>query len=175
MGIFDPFYTILDAVFQPFFSLIPYDERISFMVGIFIVSIFIAFITTFATARVIDQDEMKKNKKKLSAIKEKFEAATKAKDDKKAKKFQSEMMSVQGETMKNSIKPMMYTFPPIILVFQWLRQYGPLQTFIFENDFLVSLPFTLPKYGNQFGWLGWYIVCSFMTSTVLRKIFKIQT
>jgi uncharacterized membrane protein (DUF106 family) len=174
MGALDPFYRVLDSVFAPIFNLTPENERLSLLIGIFFVSAVIALITTIATAKAIDQDEMKETKKKLKDLKEKVDEARKKGDEKKMKKTSEKMMAVQMEQSKNAFKPMIYTFPPIIVVFQWLRQYGPLQTFILDNNFLVSLPFTLPRYGDQLGWLGWYIVCSFMTSTVIRKVFKIQ-
>jgi uncharacterized membrane protein (DUF106 family) len=175
MGMLDPFYGVLDIAFHPFFNLTSENQRLSFMLGIFTVSILIALITTVVTARAIDQDEMKANKKKLKAFQDKISEARKKGDEKKMKKLTSEMMEIQGEVMKGSFKPMMYTFPPIILVFNWLRQYAPLQTFIIENgNYLISLPFTLPRFGTELGWLGWYIVCSFMTSTLIRKIFKLQ-
>ncbi len=175
VSVFDPFYGILDTLFFPAFNSIGSNQRGSYMVGIFFVSVLIAFITTAVTSKVIDQDEMKANKKVLKDIQEKVNAAREQGDEKKIKKLTGEMMGVQSEVMKGSFKPMMYTMIPIIVVFRWLHQYQPLQTFISENGgYLVSLPFTLPKFGTELGWLGWYIVCSFMTSTVIRKMFKIQ-
>ncbi|MFQ5800776.1 MAG: DUF106 domain-containing protein [Candidatus Hydrothermarchaeales archaeon] len=174
MGIFDPFYSILDLTFHPMFNLASGNQKVSLMVGIFVVSILIALITTVVTARVIDQDEMKTNKKRLKEFQEKVNKAREKGDEKKLKKITAEMMQVQSAVMKSSFRPMIYTFVPIIIVFKWLAQYAPLQTFILEKGYLISLPFTLPKFGTHLGWLGWYIICSFMTSTVIRKIFKIQ-
>jgi uncharacterized membrane protein (DUF106 family) len=174
MGIFDPFYSILDTAFYPFFNLLP-DQRVSYLVGIFFVSILIAFITTLVTSKVIDQDEMKANKATLKEFQEKLNKAREKGDEKKMKKLTNEMMGVQSDVMKGSFKPLMYTMLPIIIVFRWLGQYAPLQTFIIDNgNYLVSLPFSLPKFGTELGWLGWYIVCSFMTSTAIRKIFKVH-
>ncbi|RMF89679.1 MAG: DUF106 domain-containing protein [Methanobacteriota archaeon] len=174
MAVFEPFYGILDTLFHPVFSLFPGDQKLSLMTGIFVVSIIISLITTVVTVKVIDQDEMKRNKKKLKTYQERFTEATKKGDEKRAKKIQSEMMQVQSQVMKSSFAPMLYTFVPIIIVFRWLYQYAPLQTFILEKGYLVSLPFTLPRYGTELGWLGWYIICSLMTSTVIRKAFNLQ-
>jgi len=181
MSFFDPVYQILDRIFYPVFNLLPVNEKVSIMVGIFFVSALIAIITTAVTVKVIDQEEMKINKKKLKDFQKKMNEAREKGDEKKLKKITAEMMEIQGEVMRDSFKPMMYTMAPIILVFSWLRQYELLQTFILKNSYLVSLPFNLPRLpfgwhpgGPVLGWLGWYIVCSFMTSTVVRKIFKIQ-
>jgi len=178
MSMFDPFYSIFDTIFYPFFNILP-DPRVSYMVGVFVVSIVIALITTVATSKFVDQEEMKANKAMLKAFQEKINKAREKGDEKKIKKFTNEMMSVQSEVMKGSFKPLMYTMPPIIVVFQWLHHYWELellsQTFITDgSNYLISLPFSLPKYGTELGWLGWYILCSFMTSTAIRKIFKVQ-
>jgi uncharacterized membrane protein (DUF106 family) len=178
MGLFDPFFSIFDTIFYPVFNLLP-DPRVSYMVGVFFVSIFIALITTLATSKFVDPEEMKSNKATLKAFQEKINKAREKGDEKKIKKFTNEMMGVQSEVMKGSFKPLMYTMPPIIIVFQWLHHYWDyywsLQTFITDvPNYLISLPFSLPKYGTELGWLGWYIICSFMTSTAIRKIFKVQ-
>jgi uncharacterized membrane protein (DUF106 family) len=34
---------------------------------------------------------------------------------------------------------------------------------------IVSLPFSLPFFGNDFGWLAWYIIVSFPLSFIFRK------
>ncbi len=174
MGFFDPLYGILDGAFDPLFDLVPEDEKLSMMLGIFAVSILISLITTVVTAKVIDQEEMKSNRKRLKEIQKKMGEARDKGDEKKLKKITNEMMQVQSEVMKGSFKPMIYTFIPIIIVFRWLYQYDPLQTFISLNNHLVSLPFTLPVFGRELGWLGWYIICSFMTSTVIRKMFNLH-
>ncbi len=174
MSLFDPFYGIFDTLFYPFFNLVP-DPRVSYMVGVFFVSIIIALITTVATAKVVDQGEMKVNKATLKDFQEKITVAREKGDEKKMKKLTNEMMGVQSEVMKGSFKPLMYTMLPIIIVFRWLGHYWELQTFITDgSNYLISLPFSLPKYGTELGWLGWYIICSFMTSTAIRKIFKVQ-
>ena len=174
MGLLSPLYTSLDVIFAPFFSLTP-EVRTSMMLGIFFISLLVSFITTLATAKVVDQDEMKKIKKKINDFKEKISEARKAGDEKRVTKLTEKMTKLSLEQSKNAFKPMIYTMAPILLVFRWQGQYGPLQTFIIDNgNFLVSLPFSLPKFGTELGWLGWYIICSFMTSTVIRKMFKIQ-
>ncbi len=181
MGLFDPVYQVLDLLFGFMFNFFADDLKLSLMTGIFIVSGLIALITTAVTAKVIDQNEIKKGKKRLKEFQDKINKAQEKKDEKKVKKLTSEMMQVQSEVMKNSIKPLMYTMVPIILVFSWMRQYAPLQNFILEKSYLVLLPFNMPGLpfswhpgGPYLGWLGWYIVCSFMTSTLIRKMFKIQ-
>jgi uncharacterized membrane protein (DUF106 family) len=70
MAVFDFFYSFLDLLFNPVFN-ISAEKKVSYMVGIFFVSALIAFITTLVTSKVIDQDEMKQNKKKLKEFQEK--------------------------------------------------------------------------------------------------------
>jgi len=181
MSLFSPFYHLLDLLFQRFFNLLPGNEKLSLMLGIYFVSLVIAALTTAVTARVIDQEEMKHNKEMLKEFQERLRKAREKGDEKRMKKISEEMMEVQAEVMKNSFKPMLYTLIPIIVVFSWLRQYAPLQNFISDKGYLVLLPFSMPRLpfgwhpgGPHLGWLGWYIVCSFMTSALARKIFKVH-
>ncbi len=174
MSVFDPFFGVLDSILGPMFALSPENQKLSLMIGIFTVSVLIALITTIVTSKVIDQEEMKSNKRRLKEFQEKLKTTREKGDEKKLKKIQSQMLEVQSEVMKGSFKPMLYTFVPIIIVFQWLSQYETLQTYINMYQHLVTLPFTLPIFGSELGWLGWYIVCSFMSSTVIRKVFNLH-
>lgn len=39
---------------------------------------------------------------------------------------------------------------------------------------VVKTPVPLPYFGDKFGWLGWYIICSIPLTIVLRKLMKIH-
>ena len=102
---------VLDPILDPLLSLAPF--WIIFIIG-FLITLFTSLIYKFAT----DQDLMKRLKqdqkdmqKKLKEIKENPE---------KLQMHQKEMMQKNLEYMKHSMKPMLYTFLPIIILFGWL-------------------------------------------------------
>ena len=166
-AILEPLYAVMDATLGLFFHLTA-DERMNYMVGIFIVSTLVSLFITLVTARVIDQRKMREVKKKMKELQKRLKKAQKAGNMKEVKKINTEMMSVQREMMGTSFKPMFYTMIPIFLVFSWLRYTVP------PSITVVMLPFELPKYGTTLGWFGWYILSSFAVSPLLKKILNIE-
>lgn len=41
------------------------------------------------------------------------------------------------------------------------------------QEIVVNLPFSLPRFGDKLGWLGWYILSSMPASIFFRKLFGI--
>jgi uncharacterized membrane protein (DUF106 family) len=166
-------YTPLDPVFGILFHLTASD-KLNMLVGVSFMSILVSTIIMVITSKVQDQKALGKLKKKMSKLQEKLKAAQKKNDTKQANKASKEMMTLQSTMMSQTMKPMLYTFIPIIIIFGWLRQYPDLQNFIEVQGYLVNLPFALPHWGSQLGWLGWYILCSFPASSLIRKILKMD-
>ncbi len=162
-----PFYGLMDLVFGPFFRLTSNMQQNN-MIGVLVVSLFVSFIITVATAKLVDQELMKKYKKKIKKYQEEMSKLQKTGDTKKLKKVQGKMMGMQGEMMKLSFKPMIYTMLPIVVIFGWIPHIVP------KDIVVVVLPFSIPKYGTTLGWLGWYIFCSLPMSTLLKKIMNIE-
>jgi len=169
----DSIFGATEALLSPLFHLTS-NQRFNILFGIFLVSAIVSAIITFVTAKVVDQKEMKRYKELLKKYQDKMVKAQKKGDLKSTKKAQSRLMEVQSEMMKNSFRPMFYTMPPIILIFSWLRRYEYLQSYIDLHGHAVLLPFSLPKFGASLGWLGWYILCSFATSIIIKKVFGIE-
>lgn len=166
-------YSPMDATLGIFFRLSG-SERFNVIFGVFVISIIVSAIIVFITAKVVDQKEMKEVKSRMAKYQEKIKEAQKRNDLKQAGKLQKEMMRDQGAMMSKSFKPMFYTMIPVILIFSWLShniQNGP-------DDYILTLPLTLIKAGApqiKLGWLGWYILCSIPASTLIKKIFKIES
>ena len=171
--VFESIYRVTDVLLSPLFHLTS-NQEFNILFGVFLVATIVSAIITFVTAKVVDQKEMKRYKELLKKYQDKMVKAQKKGDMKTTKKAQSKLMGVQSEMMKNSFAPMLYTMPPIILIFSWLRQYEYLQSYIAVQGYAVLLPFTLPKFGASLGWLGWYILCSFATSITIKKVFGIE-
>ncbi len=163
----------MDGIFGPLFH-ISSNPQVSAIVGVMFISLLVSVIIVAITSKIVDQKRMKELKAKTASYQEKIKKAQKTKNLKKVSSIQKEMMKYQKEMMGMSMKPMMYTMIPIIVIFTWLRQYDVLNDFIVQQGYLVALPFALPKFGSTLGWLGWYILCSFPMSVLIKKIFKIE-
>jgi len=181
MSAFSVFYEILNAVFGWMFGLSG-SVKVNMLIGILGVSLVISLLINLVTMKVVDQKDMREKKKKLKELQDKFNEAKKNKDTKKSEKVQREMLDMQMEFSKHAMRPMMYYMLPILLIFGWMRNFEPLQSYIASNSgFIAELPFSFPFWKfvqmgrpDAIGWLGWYLLCSFMTSTILRKMLKIS-
>ncbi len=169
-----PLYLFLDSTLGLFFRLFGSNDAANVMFGIFAVSALVSGIITFITARVVDQAEMKRMKARMTKIQDKLKDAQKKGDEKEIKKLQSEMLENSGEMWRNSTKPMFFTMIPVILIFTWLPNYEYLRAYVESNGYAALLPFPLPYFGDRLGWLGWYILSSFATSPLIRKLAKME-
>lgn len=98
------------------------------VLGILIISAFIAVITTLAYKFVTDQkvmkalkEDMKKFRKKMKGLKD---------DPKKMMETQKQAMEKQMQYMMHSLKPTFITILPLLLIFGWLNAnlaYEPIQ------------------------------------------------
>ncbi|HHQ45082.1 MAG TPA: DUF106 domain-containing protein [Candidatus Altiarchaeales archaeon] len=121
----------------------------------------LAAMSSFVRMAVLDREMLQEHKKKIKDKQEKIKQAQKNKDMKGMQEHQSELMSLMGAQMKQSFKPMIFTFIPFIIVFQWLRgnfaDVGPVVKIL----------------GFELGWFGWYLLCSMIAGMALNKILKI--
>ena len=88
------------------------------------------------------------------------EEMKKYKDDPaKLLEFNKKQMEKIPETMKITMRPLMYTMIPFILFFRWFGDY-----------------FTALEGFKFFGFLSWfwfYLIFSIVFSTILRKVLKV--
>lgn len=124
------------------------------------ISMGLATMSSLVRRAVLDQEKLKENKEKLKEHQATLKEASKKGDTKRMQKAQEQMMELSMEQMKQSFKPLMFTFIPFILVFGWLRdQYSQI------GDVATIFGFGL-------GWFWWYFVCAMLVSIVINKIME---
>ncbi len=112
-----------------------------------------------------DQKLMKSLKEEIKAIQE--EAKKFREDPAKSLEISKKAMEKNMILMRHSMRPTLYTFVPLIIIFSWLRN-----SFKGMGD-VVTWGFSIPLFGIGLGWLGLYIISSIIFSVVLRKLLKI--
>ncbi|MFH1072969.1 MAG: EMC3/TMCO1 family protein [Nanoarchaeota archaeon] len=115
------FESILDPVFRPLLGLNP-------LFAILLLSLGITFIVTIVYKLTTNQAEMKRLKKEMKDLQKQLKELAKT-DPKKAMSVQKKAMEKNFSYMKHSLKPTLYTFLPIIIIFGWLNSnmaYQPL-------------------------------------------------
>lgn len=123
--------SFLDPVLSPLLGL-PH------LLAIIIISLGITIITTLAYKYLTDQKKMKALREEMKAYQAKIKKLSKTEPD-KALKMQSEMMSKNTELMKQSFKPMLFTFLPLIIIFGWLNGHMAYESLTPGESFSVEL------------------------------------
>ncbi|WP_318526213.1 EMC3/TMCO1 family protein [Methanobrevibacter arboriphilus] len=154
----------------------------------------IAFFTTLANKLLVDQDEMESSRAEMKEFQEKMKEAQMSGDAKalaKAQAMQKDVMAKQGDMMKNSFKPLLVTLIPIMLMFWWMGQpSNPINHVIVQLPEFVYYVLLVPVWHGVYGmfyggggpsvpfiagWLGWYIMCTFAMTQILRKFMGFKT
>lgn len=112
--------------------------------GIFALAFIITLLMTLVYKWATDQQEMKRLKKQLKDLQAKMR---KQRDNpKKAMQLQKKLMSLNGTYMKKSLKPALYTFIPIIIVFGWMATNLAFAPVMVGDSVVVSVELEQPAY-----------------------------
>jgi uncharacterized membrane protein (DUF106 family) len=120
------------------------------ILGLIISSIVVTFISTIAHKYLTDQTHLKNQKSRQKELQKELKGC---KDPKKLGELNSELLKITGTMFRSSMKPLLFTFIPFILIFLWLRNvYTPIM-------------------GSS--WLWYYIGFSVVASIILRKVLDV--
>src|SRR3989338_5218497 len=87
--------------------------------SLIVISFILTLLSTLAQKYLTDQKELKRLKDESKEINKKIRENKN--DPQKLCELQSEAMKRAGQQLKQSFKPLIYTFVPLLLVFIWLR------------------------------------------------------
>ena len=133
---------------------------------IIVISVVLSLVVTLIYKYATDQAEMKELREQMKKYQQQM------KENKgnlqKLNEIQKESMQVNMKLMKQNFKPMLITMVPFIIIFWWLRG-------IYEGIIVIPLSFHFPLSGlaTGLGWIGFYIICSMIFTTVFRKALKV--
>jgi uncharacterized membrane protein (DUF106 family) len=143
-------HNILDPVLSPLLSW-------NLTGGMAILVFLITLITTVIQKYATDQKtlkEMKDEQKKLNEEMKEFKD-----HPEKLMELQKKQFEFMGPMMKLSMRPMIFTGIPFILLFRWFFDY-----FEVLGD---------PKFFGFLTWFWFYLIGSIIFSSILRKIIKV--
>lgn len=126
--------TVFDPVFLPLLNLFKPAGFIIFLS--FIVSLITVLIYKFAT----DQKKMKQLKEEQKELQKKIKGLKN--EPKKMMELQKEIMKKNMEYMKHSLKAIIITFLPLILIFGWMNSYLSYQPVLPNEEFSLVSPFS---------------------------------
>ncbi|MFQ5474488.1 MAG: EMC3/TMCO1 family protein [Candidatus Nanoarchaeia archaeon] len=124
------FSSFLDPVLLPFLKLPP-------ILAIILLSLMISLLMVIAYKLLTNQAKMKELKDKQKDFQKRMKAQKK--DPQKLMKMQKEAMVVNLEYMKHSMKPTLFTFIPIIIIFGWMSAHLAFAPIIPGETFTTSV------------------------------------
>lgn len=133
---------------------------------ILLVSVILSLVTTLIYKFATDQSLMKQIKDDIKKYQEQLKQCKS--DPAKSLEIQKQMMPLNSKLMMQSMKPMLITIIPFIVVFQLLAR-------VYSGYVVIPLSFHFPLSGLEtgLGWIGTYIIFSMIFTTLFRKALKV--
>ncbi len=158
MGIVESYYAALSVVFGPLIALPP-------VIGETILALMITLVITFFYKYMVNQATLRELKAQMRELQAKAKELQKTNPE-EANKTVSDVLKLSNKQMMMNFKPMLPTMLFVILLLPWMATVwtGP----------VALLPFNLPYFGTDFGWLMWYILLSVPMSQVFRKFLGVE-
>jgi uncharacterized membrane protein (DUF106 family) len=127
-----------------------------------LISVLISFVSAMVRRATVDMDKVKDSREKMKEHQKKMQEAQKKGDTDQMIRSQEEMTKHMIAGMKQNFKPMLITWIPFILIFNWLStHYG-------------SAGDVATVFGMNLGWFWWYFVVSLIASIIVNKIVQVS-
>lgn len=133
-----------------YISFIQANPRLSIVLVGLVITFFISLINYF----FMDKDRVREIKKKQKEIQAQIKEHQKAGNHEKMMDLNKQLFAHSGEMMKHSIKPMLITIVPIIVLFGFIRN-------VYATTEIAKT------------WFWYYFVSSIVGSLVFRKVFNL--
>lgn len=143
---------------------------------IFLLAAAVSLLTSLLNRLLTNPEKSKTGRKEVSEWNAELRKAQKSKDKKRVEKLmkkQQYILQLQSKMMWKSMKVMLITFLPLILMWQFLGGF-------YHNTLIAIFPgvsnnigvITIPLIGMQFSSLiWWYLLSSFFFSTAFSHLF----
>ena len=122
--------------------------------GVILIAVALSFLISLINHFVLDKARVKEIKQKQKDIQAEMSAHRKAGNHEKALELNKEMLSYTGEIFKHSLKPMLITMVPILVIFGFIKG-------IFSETVIAKT------------WIWYYIGAALVSSMIFRKLFKL--
>jgi len=120
--------------------------------SIIVISVLVSLFITLVNYFVLDKEKVRRVKARQKELRAEMKLAKG--DAVKTMELNKELMAQTMDNMKDSFKPMLITFIPIIVVFWWIRG-------------------TFAETSLSGTWFWWYLGAAIIGSILFRKLFKL--
>ena len=135
-------------------ALLNWDLLWGMTLLVFLISIFMTLVQKYGT----DQETLKKLKAEQKELQKEMKEFRD--DPAKVLELQKKSFEFMPLMMKHSMRPIIYTGIPLILLFRWFM------------DYFAALPDF--RFFGFFSWFWYYLILSIIFSSILRKIMNVH-
>jgi uncharacterized membrane protein (DUF106 family) len=155
---FEGFFPFLDIIFSPIINLPPF-------ISLTIFAIFLTLLISFLGKIFGGKNAQEKIVKKIEEIRKNLTEAQKNEDKEKTEKLVKELMKINSEYVRYSLKLLLISILIIAIFLPWLN-------FKYQGLTVAILPFSLPFFGSKLSWIYWYIFASLVVSWIMKKLLE---
>jgi len=137
---------------------------------VLLLSLLFSLLVTLLNRRMVDWEKVRRMRQEVSAWQAELREAQRRKDFKKVHKMMAEqgrILALQGEMMRESLRP------TLVYLFPWLLLWALLSR-LYSGWVMAWLPFSLPLpfFGewSSCGFVGWLFITYFVFSHLWRRI-----
>jgi len=132
--------------------------------SLFIFSSLLALLITIINRLAMGKDFLDNVKRRMEELREGMLEAQRKGEKEKVEKLMEDMLKLNTEYMKKSLKPLLISSILILLFFPLLQQR--------YTGKMISLPVSIPLFGGSVNWYIWYFMVSLAISWMIRKFLE---
>jgi uncharacterized membrane protein (DUF106 family) len=155
--IFQPLNFALDFLFAP---LTAFPVHVT----IFIFSFFLTSLLLGINRLLLNKNLVKQIRERMESARENLNQAQKEGNKENIQKFLNELMHINNQYMRQTIKTLFASLIVLAIFLPWL-------SYKFGTATAAVLPFDVPFLGTSISWLYWYVLVSFTIGWLLRRLF----
>jgi uncharacterized membrane protein (DUF106 family) len=131
-----------------------------------LIAALVILVITLIKKKFVNQEALKKIKEEMKNLQKKVKEIEKTNPD-QAKSLSAEMMKLANKQMSMNYKSLIPTMLFVIIFLPWVA-------LVYSGSHVAMLPFTLPYFGNDFGWLMWYFIASLPLTLIFNKLLDVE-
>jgi len=134
------------------------------IVMIFLIGAGISILTSLVNKKFLGAGVAKEVKDKMNETRAKMLEAQKSGNANEVNACLKELMKTNSEYMKFMFKPMMISIVLVLLILPFVSN-------AYQGLTVATIPNSVPVIGGyKLSWFWWYFICTFVISTIVRKL-----
>jgi len=137
------------------------------IIVIFLIGTGISIFMSLVNRKFLGTGVAKEVKHKMNELRAKMLDAQQSGNLQAVNDYLKELMKINSDYMKFMIKPMMISIILVLLVLPFVKN-------AYSGLTVATVPTSFPVIGGyELSWFWWYFICTFVVSTIVRKLVEV--